>query len=75
MPDAINYSGGELEIVKSGDIKEYRDGDTVFGIGIPQAYGYSMNYNLGRLFVETQAHKIMPEKFGKPLTSVEKSRF
>lgn len=75
MPDAINYSGGELEIVKSGDIKEYRNGDTVWGIGIPQAYGYSMNYNLGRLFVETQAHKIMPEKFGKPLTSVEKAGF
>ena len=53
MPDAINYKGGEIEIVKTGDVKEYREGDNVFGIGIPQAYGYSVNYNLGRLFIES----------------------
>lgn len=76
MPDEITMSAGEgFDVKKFGEIKKYTKGDVPFAISIPQAYGYNVPFNLGRLFAETQAHILFPDKFDKPLTSIEKAGY
>lgn len=76
MPDEINMKAGEgLTIKKFGEDKKYMKGDNPFAISIPLSYGYNTHFNMGRLFIETQAHKIFPEKFDGPITSVEQAGY
>jgi len=76
MPDEINMKAGEgLEVKKHGEVKKYMKGDNPFAIAIPLAYGYNTHFNMGRLFVDTQAHKMFPEKFDKPIMSIEKAGY
>lgn len=76
MPDEINMKAGEgLTVKKFGEDKKYMKGDNPFAISIPLSYGYNTHFNMGRLFIETQAHKIFPEKFKKPVTTVEQAGY
>ena len=76
MPDEINIKSGEgLTVKKFGEDKKYMKGDNPFAISIPLSYGYNTHFNMGRLFIETQAHKIFPEKFDSPITSVEQAGY
>ena len=76
MPDEISMGKDDkLEVKKFGEVKNYMKGDNPFAISIPLSYGYNFHFNLGRLFVETQAHVLFPDKFDKPVTSLEKAGY
>ena len=76
MPDAISMKSGEgLDIKKFGEVKKYQKGENPFALSIPLSYGYNVHFNTGRLFIETQAHILFPEKFDKPVTSIAKAGY
>ena len=78
LPDEIKIEPGEgLQVKKFGEIKKYMDptGEKPIALATPLAYGYNVHFNIGRLFVETQADKIFPEKFKIPVTTIEEAGY